>query len=133
MMKNNILVNAAIFGAIAVIFGAFGAHALKEILSAEHLVSFQTGVRYQIIHSVVLLFLFLIVDKYKSKHMVIASKLIFWGIILFSGSIYILTLKNILEIEILKFAGPITPIGGALIILGWIFIIIGGVKLKLKS
>jgi uncharacterized membrane protein YgdD (TMEM256/DUF423 family) len=133
MMKNNILIKAGIFGVIAVILGAFGAHALKEILSAEHLVSFQTGVRYQIIHSVVLLFLFLIVDKYKSKQMVIAAKLIFWGIILFSGSIYILTLKNILGIEMLKFAGPVTPIGGALIILGWIFIIIGGIKLKLKD
>src|SRR5665811_1982413 len=132
-MKKNILIKAGILGMIAVVFGAFGAHALKAILSQEHLESFQTGVRYQIIHAVVLLFLFLIIEKYQSKQFIIAANLIFYGVILFSVSIYILTLKNMLGIEMLKFFGPITPIGGALIILGWIFIIIGAVKLESKN
>jgi uncharacterized membrane protein YgdD (TMEM256/DUF423 family) len=129
-MIKNILIKGAILGCIGVILGAFGTHALKAVLTPEQLASFNTGVRYQISHAIVLLFLFLLIEKYNSKQLKIASSLIFWGTILFSGSIYLLTLKNILALEFLKFAGPITPIGGALIISGWLFIIIGGVKLK---
>lgn len=129
-MIKNILIKATILGCIGIILGAFGAHALKAILTPEQLVSFNTGVRYQIIHAVVLLFLFLIVEKFELKQFKLAANFIFFGVILFSGSIYILTLKNILGIEILKFAGPITPIGGLLIILGWLFILTGASKLK---
>ena len=129
-MNRIILVKAAIFGLIAVLGGAFGAHALKEVLTQEYLASFNTGVRYQLIHAVVLLVLFLLNEKYKLKQFKIAAVLIFWGIILFSGSIYLLTLKNIIGAEWLKFAGPITPIGGTLIIIGWLFMIIGGLKIK---
>tara|TARA_R110001592_G_C12962154_1_gene732416 strand:- start:414 stop:806 length:393 start_codon:yes stop_codon:yes gene_type:complete len=129
-MIKNILIKGAILGCIGVILGAFGAHALNAILTPEQLASFNTGVRYQISHAIVLLFLFLLIENYNNKQFKIASSLIFWGVILFSGSIYLLTLKNILMLENLKFVGPITPIGGALIITGWLFIIIGGTKLK---
>ncbi|MDF1672139.1 MAG: DUF423 domain-containing protein [Vicingaceae bacterium] len=129
-MNKSILIKAAILGVIAVVGGAFGAHALKEVLSAEHLASFNTGVRYQLIHSVVLLVLFLLKDRFDLKQFKIAASLIFWGVVLFSGSIYLLTLKNIIGAEWLKFAGPITPIGGTLIITGWVFIILGGMKIK---
>ena len=129
-MRKDILIKGGILGMIAVLGGAFGAHALKEILTPEHLTSFQTGVRYQMIHAVVLLFLFLLTLKFDNKHFITAAHLIFWGVILFSGSIYILTLKNIIGLEALKFVGPITPIGGLLIISGWAFIVWGGVKMK---
>ena len=129
-MNKTILIKAAVFGVIAVLCGAFGAHALKEVLSTEHLASFNTGVRYQLIHAVVLLVLFLLKDRFNIKQFKIAANLIFWGVILFSGSIYLLSLKNIIGAEWLKFAGPITPIGGTLIIAGWVFIIIGGMKIK---
>jgi len=129
-MNKNILIKGTILGMIAVLGGAFGAHALKEILSPEHLDSFKTGVRYQMIHAVVLLFLFILLNKFESKQFKIAAYLIFWGVILFSGSIYLLTLKNIVGLEVLKFVGPITPIGGLLIITGWLFILLGGMSLK---
>lgn len=129
-MNKSILIKAAVFGVIAVIGGAFGAHALKAVLSDDHLTSFNTGVRYQLIHAIVLLVLFLLRDKFDLKQFKIAATLIFWGVILFSGSIYLLTVKNIIGAEWLKFAGPITPIGGTLIIVGWIFIILGGIKIK---
>ncbi len=129
-MSKITLIKAGILGMIAVLGGAFGAHALKEILSPEHLASFNTGVRYQMIHAVVLMFLFLLKSKYDLKQFQIATKLIFWGVILFSGSIYILALKNIIGLEVLKMAGPITPIGGLLIITGWVFIVLGAIKLK---
>ena len=129
-MNKMILIKGAILGMIAVLGGAFGAHALKEILSPEHLDSFKTGVRYQMIHAVVLLFLFILLNKFESKQFKIAAHFIFWGVILFSGSIYLLTLKNIIGLEVLKFAGPITPIGGLLIISGWLFIVLGAMKIK---
>jgi len=129
-MSRNILIKAGILGMIAVLGGAFGAHALKEILSPEHLASFNTGVRYQMIHAVVLIGLFLLGIKFEMKQFRIAAQLIFWGVILFSGSIYLLTLKNIIGVEALKFAGPITPIGGLLIITGWFFIVLGAMKVK---
>ena len=129
-MDKKILIKAGVLGVIAVIGGAFGAHALKQVLSVEQLTSFNTGVRYQLIHAVVLLVLFVLKNKFDLKQFAIASNLIFWGVILFSGSIYLLTLKNIIGIEFLKFAGPITPIGGTLIIAGWVFIIIGGLRIK---
>ena len=129
-MIKNILIKASILGCIGIVLGAFGAHALKSVLTSEQLASFNTGVRYQISHAIVLLFLFLLTEKYNLKHFKIAANFLFFGVILFSGSIYILTLKNILAIDFLKFAGPITPIGGLLIILGWLFILIGAIKLK---
>ncbi|MCB9361169.1 MAG: DUF423 domain-containing protein [Flavobacteriales bacterium] len=129
-MIKNILIKAAILGCVGIVLGAFGAHALKAVLTPEQLASFNTGVRYQIIHAVVLLFLFLIVEKFELKQFKLAANFIFFGVILFSGSIYILTLKNILAIDALKFAGPITPIGGLLMIFGWLFIFIGAGKLK---
>ena len=132
-MKKNILIKGAILGMLAVLGGAFGAHALKEILTPEHLASYQTGIRYQLIHAVVLLLLFVLTLKFDNKQFKIAANLIFWGVVLFSGSIYILTLKNIIGLEALKFAGPITPIGGLLIISGWIMLILGGLKLKSKT
>lgn len=129
-MNKNTLIKAGVLGMIAVVGGAFGAHALKEVLTPEHLESFKTGLRYQMIHAIVLLFLFLVGFKVKSKKFKIAAQLIFWGVILFSGSIYILTLKNIIGVEALKFAGPITPIGGLLIITGWLFLVFGAMKIE---
>lgn len=129
-MLKGILIKAGTLGVIGVLFGAFGAHALKEVLNSEQLLSFHTGVRYQMIHAVVLMVLFLLITKYNIKQFNIAVKFIFWGVILFSGSIYILTLKNIIGIELLKFVGPITPIGGLLIITGWFFMVLGGLKIK---
>jgi len=129
-MLKSTLIKAGVLGVIAVLLGAFGAHVLKEILTPEAFASFQTGVYYQLTHAVVLLMLFLLMYKIESNQFKIAAHLIFWGVILFSGSIYLLTLKNIIELEVLKIAGPITPIGGLLIISGWVFIVLGGIKLK---
>lgn len=118
-MNRNILLKASILGGIAVIFGALGAHALKQILLPEQLTSFETGVRYQIYHAIVLLFLASTSNWMTEKTQKNIARFFFWGILLFSGSIFILTLKNILELDFLKFVGPITPIGGILLIIGW--------------
>ena len=107
----------ALLGMLAVIFGAFGAHALKKKASAAQLASFETGVKYQIYHAIVLLVLGfqlnteLSIDKY-----IVYSFII--GVILFSFSIYGLVISSANHKK-LKFLGPITPLGGLFLALGW--------------
>tara|TARA_R110000868_G_scaffold80332_3_gene228289 strand:- start:894 stop:1289 length:396 start_codon:yes stop_codon:yes gene_type:complete len=108
---------AAAFAAIAVILGALGAHALKGQLSADSLESFKTGVRYQMWHALALAFLALL----PSKEFRVKWVKILWisGIILFSGSIYLLSIAPIFDFNF-RFLGPITPLGGIALISGWI-------------
>lgn len=117
-MERKIIATATFLGLTAIILGAFGAHALKNYLTPEQLISFETGVKYQMYHALFLLFLGLsavfLTDKTK--------KLMYWlvvlGVAFFSGSIYLLTTKNVTGIDF-KFLGPITPIGGTLLIVAW--------------
>ena len=120
-MKPNLLI-VGILGATAVALGALGAHALKEILIPTQIESFTTGVLYHILHTLFLGFVFSL-NLYKSyKRLKLLFNLVFWGIILFSGSIYLLNLRHIINAEFLKLLGPITPIGGVLFIVGWILL-----------
>ena len=107
----------AVFGFFSVIFGAFGAHRLKRILPPEVLHSFETGVKYQIIHAVVLLFLGFHFDFIDFTERMIASCMII-GVLLFSFSIYGLCYAKAKRLN-LKFLGPITPVGGLLLMSGW--------------
>ena len=116
-MERKIIRVAALMGMTAIILGAFGAHALKKQLSVEQLTAFETGVKYQMYHALFLLFLGLnsLLDE-KAKKMVF--QLVIFGVIFFSGSIYLLTTKAITGVDF-KFIGIVTPIGGALLILAW--------------
>lgn len=116
-MKKMIIGTAAILGFISIILGAFGAHALKEVLTAEQLVSFETGVRYQMYHALFLL-LVGITNFISEKQKKIIFTLTLIGVLLFSGSIYLLATQTISGINF-KFLGPITPIGGMLLIISW--------------
>lgn len=106
-----------LYGLLAVIFGAFGAHALKKSFSEEQLKSFETGVKYQMYHALLLLmvgFNFNL-DNSVEKYMVYCFTL---GTFLFSFSIYGLALSAS-KGKKLRFLGPVTPIGGLLLVLGW--------------
>lgn len=107
----------ALYGLLAVIFGAFGAHALKKSFSEDQLKSFETGVKYQMYHAIILLMLGfnLNLDTSLEKYMIYCFIL---GTFLFSFSIYGLTLSAS-KGKTLKFLGPITPIGGLLLVIGW--------------
>lgn len=108
---------ASILGGLAVIFGAFGAHALKKILSEEQLKSFETGVKYQMYHAIVLLIIgFNFSLEISSEKYMVYSFII--GIILFSFSIYGLVISSAKNKK-LRFLGPITPLGGLFLIIGW--------------
>lgn len=108
---------AALFGFFGIIFGAFGAHRLKRLVPAEVLSSFETGVKYQLLHAVVLLVLGLHFEFIDFTERMIATCLIS-GVILFSFSIYGLCYAKVKKIN-LKFLGPITPVGGLLLMSGW--------------
>lgn len=108
-----------ILGGFTVILGAFGAHLLEKLLSAAQLASFETGLRYQFYHVFFLIFLSLIPrieEKDKNK----ITLLISIGILLFSGSIYLLNLQDVLGLN-LGFLGPVTPIGGSILIFAWFY------------
>lgn len=116
-MNRTIALTGTIFLMISIILGAFGAHALKEVLKEEQLISFETGVRYQMIHGVGLLILGLNADRHGFKLQTV-YRLLLIGVLLFSVSIYFLALQDVLAMK-LKFLGPITPLGGLLMIVGW--------------
>jgi uncharacterized membrane protein YgdD (TMEM256/DUF423 family) len=118
-MEKKILILGLILGMLSIIFGAFGAHALKKVLSEESLVSFETGVRYQMYHA---LFLLLIANTafLSVKEKSILFYLVLVGVLFFSGSIYLLATSVVTGIKT-KILGPITPIGGAILIASWSF------------
>lgn len=113
-------------GMIAVVLGALGSHALKEVLTPEQLESFTIGVRYQMTH--VLLLMVVLLTSYFEEGIKETS---FWltvvGILLFSGSIYLLNLQQLLGVK-LSFLGPVTPIGGLFLITNWGFLAIKALK-----
>ncbi len=120
-MKNidkKIFITASISGALSVAFGAFGAHGLKQLIDSQALTVFETGVRYQMYHS-----LALFIPALTNRLSVSSKKRVFrfflFGILFFSGSIYILSLKSILPFSptSIRF---ITPVGGIFFIIGWI-------------
>ena len=116
-MNHTAIIFGAIFGFLAIFLGAFGAHLLQKKLTKEQLQSFETGVKYQMYHAIVLLVLGfqlnteLSIDKY-----IVYSFII--GVILFSFSIYGLVISSANHKK-LKFLGPITPLGGLFLVIGW--------------
>lgn len=121
-MKEIVLIAGATFGALAVVLGAFGAHALKKVFTEELLKSFETGVKYQMYHALLLLIL-----GFKLKFETGLERAIGYcfilGILLFSFSIYGLCITAVNNKK-WKFLGPVTPLGGLLLVTGWILLIL---------
>jgi uncharacterized membrane protein YgdD (TMEM256/DUF423 family) len=118
MTTENSIKMAILFCLSAVILGAFGAHALKEVLSESQLSSFQTGVRYQFFHGLAILILSFNMN-YFTERLSSIIKIMSAGIILFSFSIYLLNIQYLIGFS-MSYLGPITPIGGLLLITSWI-------------
>lgn len=125
-MKELVLTFGGIYGTLAVIFGAFGAHALKKILDENQLKSFETGVKYQMYHAFLLIITGISFPFLETSQVIMGWCLIL-GIFLFSFSIYGLTLSSVKGRK-LKFLGPVTPLGGFLLVVGWILFTINAVK-----
>lgn len=116
----------ALYGLLAVIFGAFGAHALQKSFSEDQLKSFETGVKYQMYHAIVLLILGFNLNLTTTIETYMIYCFIL-GTFLFSFSIYALTLSAS-KGKKLKFLGPVTPIGGLLLALGWSLLLYSFIK-----
>jgi uncharacterized membrane protein YgdD (TMEM256/DUF423 family) len=130
-MDKKILTTGTILGMIAIILGAFGAHALKKTLSIEQLVTFETGVRYQMYHALFLLFLGLLKDLSQKTKKIIYN-LILSGVILFSGSIYLLATNTLTSFDF-SIIGFVTPIGGLLLIVAWGVLLINILNKKAQN
>ena len=113
------LITSAILGGLAVVCGAFGAHGLKARVDAELLAVFEVGVRYHMYHAIAMLAVAAAFTKlWSSAWTPAACTAWLVGVIIFSGSLYLLTLTG------LRWLGAITPIGGVALILGWVFVAI---------
>ena len=124
------LTSGILLAATAVILGAFGAHALKQILGPDQLVTFETGVRYQFYHSFALVATGILYASFPFKQVKLASTFFLLGILLFSGSLYALTLLKMNGEVGLGGVGILTPIGGVFFILGWLMLFFGIIKKK---
>jgi uncharacterized membrane protein YgdD (TMEM256/DUF423 family) len=134
-MHKPFLISGAAFAALAVILGAFGAHALKQILSPDSLNIFETGVRYEFYHSFALLATGILFDRFRNKWIRFAGYSFIAGIVLFSGSLYALAFLQASGNVGLKNIGIATPFGGLFFIAGWAFLIVAfsGKNNSLKS
>lgn len=118
------LVIGAALAALAVILGAFGAHGLKQVLSAESLTTFETGVRYQMYHSLAILALPALMMYSHAQWLNRVALCFILGCLMFSGSLYALAMTGV------KWFGPITPLGGVFFIAGWGILVVALVKGK---
>lgn len=125
MNKGNIQL-AAILGALGIVLGAYGAHGLEKIITDPKLLaSWETGVKYQMYHAFMIAIVGILQSYYKSSILKYAVIAFLVGILLFSGSIYILVLLKGTQNIGLNGLGIITPIGGLILIVGWLMILLG--------
>jgi uncharacterized membrane protein YgdD (TMEM256/DUF423 family) len=127
--QNNFIIWASAMMAVGVCFGALGAHSLKKVLSPESLAAWETGVRYQLIHGLAILIIASNDRLMESKGTFSVLRLFICGVILFSGSIYLLSTQSISGLSVPSL-GPVTPIGGLLMIAGWIMLFLQYTKSK---
>ncbi len=122
-----------VLGAIGIAFGALGAHTLKNkiatgLITPDQVNGFDTGVKYHMYHVLAMLAIVVLSQTYMHKYLKWAFNLFLWGIILFSGSLYILCTRNLFGAEGLRLLGPITPIGGILFVSGWLCLAFSVIK-----
>jgi len=115
-MERRIFAAGSVLAGLGVVFGAFGAHALKASLSPKMLSTFETGVRYQMYHALGLLALAWAISRWPERSLSVAAWMLLAGTAVFSGSLYLLVLTGA------RWFGAITPFGGALLIAGWVFV-----------
>ena len=136
-MQRKVLITTAVFGMLSVVIGAWSAHGIQAFIPAadpkqiQKIASFKTGVQYQFFHTFLLLFLSLIHYKKWTAKLEWVYRLTIIGVVLFSGSIYLLALRNELGLNgITGVLGPITPIGGLTLMSAWAILFLYAIKMK---
>ncbi len=128
-MNKRIILAASFFGLTAVVLGAFGAHGLEGKIGEDHLETWETAVDYQFYHTVALLFLATF-SRAKNSYIRFSFITFTLGILLFSGSLYLLSTHTVTGFGSPSILGPVTPIGGLCFILGWLGLFIATIKNK---
>jgi uncharacterized membrane protein YgdD (TMEM256/DUF423 family) len=124
-MQKTFLSIACVSGALAVVLGAFGAHALKAKISPADLQVFETGIKYQMYHTFALIAIGILMDKFPlHPYLNGAGYFFIAGMIFFSGSLYLLATRHLLGIENWRWMGPVTPLGGLSFIIGWVLLLL---------
>jgi uncharacterized membrane protein YgdD (TMEM256/DUF423 family) len=123
-MHRKIILWGLVLALLSVLFGAFGAHALKSIVAPDKVAIFETGVRYQFMHGLALIILSIfsqqnISNQPNEKRINGVAQLFLFGCLFFCGSLYLLTLQPFVGFNYSRIVGPITPLGGVLFMLGW--------------
>jgi uncharacterized membrane protein YgdD (TMEM256/DUF423 family) len=122
-MEKTFLVIGAVLGALAVAIGAFGAHGLKALVTADLLANFETGARYHMYHALAIVAVALVIARHPAAPLApVAGWLFLAGIVIFSGSLYLMALTG------MRWLGAITPIGGVLLIGGWVCLALGAAR-----
>jgi len=127
-MHRGFLIAGALVGALSVALGAFAAHSLRQVLSPEAVAVFETGVRYQFYHAFALLGVAMLYEKFPGGGMRWAGNCFLIGILLFSGSLYLMTLLRTTEMVGINKLGIITPFGGLFFIAGWMLMLVTFVR-----
>ncbi len=130
MLNKTFLQAGALMALLGVILGAFGAHSLKALLSVERLATFEIGVRYQMYHGMALVLVALLAPYLPKRSIKIAGWFFVAGILLFSGSLYLLACRDIIGLTTWRWLGPLTPIGGVCFIAGWTLLFIAARKVE---
>jgi len=124
-MTSKYILTGAVYALLAVALGAFGAHALEDTLSPSMLETYEVGVRYQMYHALGLILLGALSDRaLRTRALVWSARLLHAGILIFSGSLYVLTLTGYTKL------GMVTPIGGVAFISGWVMLIVAFTRSK---
>ncbi|HZH64609.1 MAG TPA: DUF423 domain-containing protein [Flavisolibacter sp.] len=127
-MQKIYLVIGVLLSGLAVALGAFGAHGLKKVVSAENVAVYQTGVQYQMYHALALIMVGILSDRIYNSFVSYSGVLFVAGIILFSGSLYLIVSLHAMIKTVPTAVGVLTPIGGLFFILGWASLLIGILK-----
>lgn len=130
MMHKGFFRTATLLGLLTVAMGAFGAHALKGVVSERVVNTFEIAVRYQFLHVITLLITAILFISFSGKYLVIAGWCFIAGLILFCGSLYILAYSQATVQPGFGWVGPVTPIGGVAFMLGWLFLFVASFSKK---
>ena len=127
-MAKIFLILGSLLGGLGVALGAFGAHGLKKIVSAESVATFQTGVQYQMYHAFALLIVGLLAERMTNSFFHYSGFLFLVGIVFFSGSLFLAVSLEAMHKMVPLFVRLITPVGGLFFIAGWILLLLGIIR-----
>jgi uncharacterized membrane protein YgdD (TMEM256/DUF423 family) len=127
-MQKLFLVVGCVLGGLAVVLGAFGAHGLKKVVDADSLAVYQTGVQYQMYHALALLAVGMLSERIGANLLNYAGFSFIAGVVLFSGSLYLIVSLHAMNRPVSTAVGILTPLGGLFFILGWVLLLISVVR-----